>query len=303
MTTDFSPVHGALVTLTGGGYTAQISEVGANLNRLLAPCGRDLVLPVGPGLREGYRGSILAPWPNRIADGVYNFEGEQHLPLTEPKLGNASHGLVAWVPWHLGEPVEVDGGQQLTCSLYLYPQPGYPFSLSLELIYTLTREGLHVVLTAQNRGKTLAPYAAGFHPYLLAEGQAETEGAVDKWSLELPATCYLETDHRMIPVAEHPVAGSTLDFCVKRPLAGVSLDHGFGGLRGATVTLRGSDGGTLLTLGEGAKWVQVYTDGTSRRGVAVEPMSVPANAFATGRDLERLVPGQQHRLTWSLRAL
>lgn len=36
LTPAFSPVHGTLVTLTGGGYTAQISEVGANLNRLLA---------------------------------------------------------------------------------------------------------------------------------------------------------------------------------------------------------------------------------------------------------------------------
>lgn len=303
VTPDFSPVHGTLVTLTGGGYTAQISEVGANLNRLLAPCGRDLVLPVGPGLREGYRGSVLAPWPNRIANGVYNFEGEQRLSVTEPELGNASHGLVAWVPWHLGEPVTVDDGQQLTCSLHLYPQPGYPFSLSLQLVYTLTREGLHVVLTAQNRGKTLAPYAAGFHPYLLADGQAETEGVIDRWSLELPATRYLETDHQMIPVAEHSVAGSSLDFCVKRPLAGVNLDHGFGGLIGTAVTLRGASGGTLLMMGEGTRWVQVYTDGTARRGVAVEPMSAPANAFVTGKDLELLNPGQWHTMSWSLAAL
>lgn len=303
MSTEFSPLHGTLVTLTGGGYTAQIAEVGANLNRLLAPGGRDLVLPVGQELRQDYRGSVLAPWPNRIADGVYKFEGEHRLPLTEPELGNASHGLVAWVPWHLVDPVAVDGGQQLTCSLRLYPQPGYPFSLFLELTYTLTREGLSVVLTAQNRGRTFAPYAAGFHPYLLAEGQAETADAVDGWSLELPATCYLETDQRMIPVVEHPVAGSALDFRTQGPLAGVNLDHGFGGLSGDTVTLRGAGGGTRLTLGEGVNWVQVYTDGHARRGVAVEPMSAPANAFATGRDLQGLAPGQRHRLSWTLTAL
>lgn len=174
--------------------------------------------------------------------------------------------------------------------MHLYPQPGYPFSLSLQLVYTLTRVGLHVVLTAQNRGRTLAPYAAGFHPYLLADGQAETEGVIDRWSLELPATRYLETDHQMIPVAEHP-------------LAGVNLDHGFGGLIGTAVTLRGANGGTLLMMGEGIRWVQVYTDGTARRGVAVEPMSAPANAFMTGKDLELLNPGQWHTMSWSLAAL
>ena len=47
---------------------------------------------------SGGRGQLFVPWPNRIRDGRYAFAGtDQQLALTEPKRGNASHGLVRWV--------------------------------------------------------------------------------------------------------------------------------------------------------------------------------------------------------------
>ncbi len=76
-----------------------------------------LIVEVGGGLRtysaggrellDGYaademcssgRGEVLAPWPNRIRDGSYEFDGRRHqLPLNEPDRGNAIHGLVRQV--------------------------------------------------------------------------------------------------------------------------------------------------------------------------------------------------------------
>ena len=48
-------------------------------------------------------GQVLAPWPNRIRDGRYTFDGEAHqLALTEPARHNAIHGLVNWARWHAG---------------------------------------------------------------------------------------------------------------------------------------------------------------------------------------------------------
>lgn len=310
MSASFSPIHGSLITLQGGGYTATISEVGANLNRLTAPDGRDLILSVAPAnLRAGMRGSVLAPWPNRIDSGTYSFAAQnQQLPLTEPELSNASHGLAAWVPWRLGIPEPVDGGQQITCVLHLYPSPGYPHTLDLILTYMLTDEGLGVELAAHNVGETSAPYAAGFHPYLVAgNAPVDTEGAADGWMLTFPATSYMQTNNRMIPIAEHPVAGSGLDFTSARWLAGTDINHGFrlAHLEQDTqVELRDAQGrGAVLTCGEGMGWVQVYTDGVLRRGVAVEPMTAPANAFSTGESLTVLKPGESHRCRWGLAAL
>ena len=50
------------------------------------------------------RGQVLIPWPNRIEDGTYEFDGERHqLPLTEPEHRNAIHGLVRGEPWTVAE--------------------------------------------------------------------------------------------------------------------------------------------------------------------------------------------------------
>ena len=51
-------------------------------------------------MRPAYRGALLAPWPNRVVDGRYTFDGEeQQLPLTEPERGHALHGLLVWADW------------------------------------------------------------------------------------------------------------------------------------------------------------------------------------------------------------
>ncbi len=48
------------------------------------------------------RGQVLAPWPNRLADGRYEFNGVRaQAALDEPERRNAIHGLVRWLPWTL----------------------------------------------------------------------------------------------------------------------------------------------------------------------------------------------------------
>jgi len=58
-------------------------------------------------MSSGGRGQLLMPWPNRIRDGRYSFEGKDvQLPLTEPARGHASHGRARWAPWALLERPE-----------------------------------------------------------------------------------------------------------------------------------------------------------------------------------------------------
>jgi aldose 1-epimerase len=53
--------------------------------------------------------------------------------------------------------------------------------------------------------------------------------------------------------------------------------------------------------------LQVFTGDTlaadrRRRSVAVEPMSCPPGALASGEDLVVLAPGEEHGLDWGLHA-
>ncbi len=79
-------------------------EVGGGL-RTYSVDGEDVVDGYGVDeMATGGRGQVLIPWPNRIQDGSYEFEGRRHqLPLTEPEHSNAIHGLVRWGAWHARE--------------------------------------------------------------------------------------------------------------------------------------------------------------------------------------------------------
>src|SRR5213593_925911 len=90
--------------ISAGGYRAEIAEVGAALAGLWLD-GNPVTVPADPQqLPPKSSGTVLVPWPNRIRDGRYGFDGSQfQLPLSEPATGNAAHGLVRWVRWRAAD--------------------------------------------------------------------------------------------------------------------------------------------------------------------------------------------------------
>jgi aldose 1-epimerase len=225
------------------------------------------------------RGQVLAPWPNRIPGGEYTFDGETHqLPLTEPSAGNAIHGLVRWSLWTPREH-SVD---HVVLEHRLYPQPGYPFALHLELEYRLDAGGLTVTATAANTGDRACPFGLGFHPYV--------KGAptVDELVLHVPAS-------------------SPADFERPRKIGDTALDTTFTGLeRDADRLTRVRVDGTLVWFDDSFPYVQLFTGDplpdVARRSLAVEPMTCPPNAFRTGEGLIRLEPGERFHGRWGIQA-
>jgi Aldose 1-epimerase len=102
------------------------------------------------------------------------------------------------------------------------PTQGYSFCLEVDAEYRLHPDGgLHVAITATNRGSHTAPYGTGSHPYLTAGTPV-----VDDCELALPAACWLPTDERGIPSGPPaPVEGTPCDFRTPRPIAATRLDH------------------------------------------------------------------------------
>src|SRR5580692_10732128 len=87
-----------------GDQRATIVEVGGGL-REYTVAGQSVLHPYDVGeMCDGAHGAVLLPWPNRLADGRYEFEGERHqLALTEPAKRNAIHGLLRWCSWWAAE--------------------------------------------------------------------------------------------------------------------------------------------------------------------------------------------------------
>ncbi|BBH18353.1 aldose 1-epimerase [Nocardioides baekrokdamisoli] len=287
------------------GYEAVITESGAAL-RTLTFEGRDLVDGFDEdAMSSGGRGQLLMPWPNRIRDGRYSFDGAAHqLALTEPARRNASHGLARWAAWTLAEHDEA----RVTLTYRVMAQTGYPWTLELAVSYSVGRFGLSVVQSAQNFSDTAAPYAQGAHPYITVGS-----GPIDNWTLQLPAATRLLTDdERLLPVGREHVEGTTYDFRAPRTVGDVYFNHCFAGLRRGEdpdvpdhATVRVSDGThtTGLWVDETWPWLLLYSgDDTAapRRSLAVEPMSAPVDAFSSGEDLIRLEPGETHSGVWGI---
>ncbi len=110
MTSAALPLSGAQHRIRSGAYEAVIASTGASL-RELRHDGRDLIVPFGADeVRPDYRGATLAPWPNRIVDGTYAFDGEDIVTaLTEPERSHALHGLVSWADFEqvTGVPIHM----------------------------------------------------------------------------------------------------------------------------------------------------------------------------------------------------
>jgi aldose 1-epimerase len=294
---DRVPPTGEQHELRFGDHVAVVTEVGATL-RTYSMGGLDVL--DGFGLDEqasAGRGQVLAPWPNRLDGGRYAFEGiEGRAAIDEPERGNAIHGLVRWLPWSSDSRSE----DAVTLSTVVFPQPAYPWRLGLDLEYRLAADGLTVLASATNASDVPAPFGIGFHPYL-------TVGtSVDGALLSLPAPRRLATDERALPVGEEEVAGTAFDFRSAREVGSTQLDTCFTGLT------RDADGRVRARVGAGDRvvdlwadqgfgYLQVYTGDTlepasrRRQAIAIEPMTCPPNAFATGTDLIALAPGA----TWS----
>lgn len=289
-----------------GDQRAVVTEIGGGLRRYQVD-GHDVI--DGYAARElcpSGRGQVLAPWPNRLGDGRYEFRGKVgRAPLDEPERRNAIHGLVRWMPW-----VPVSMAQNVvTMGCRVHPQPAYPWTLDLQVTYRLGREGLTVSVVAANPSADEAvPFGVGFHPYL-------TVGVVpvDRAHLQVPARQRLVTDDRGLPTAESAVAGTEYDFRAGRTVGPTRLDTAFTDLardeRGrATVVLAGPDEGRRASLwvDEAFPYLMVFTadtveqPGRRRAAVAVEPMTCPPDALRSGTDLVVLDPGARFSGSWGI---
>ncbi|MFC7025791.1 aldose 1-epimerase family protein [Promicromonospora thailandica] len=312
VTTEIPPVGAASPHPSGdqfrighGAHRATVTQVGAAL-REYSVDGRDVVVPFGVDeINPVFNSAVLIPWPNRLADGAYEYGGVTHqLPITEPDRRTALHGLAAFERWSVVEHT----GSAVTLELELVARPGYPFQLVVQIRYALSDAGLEITLDVTNVGTDTAPYGCGFHPWLSTGG-----APLDECTVRLDAATRVTTDERLLPTGTEP-ASSTYDLREPRSAAGLDLDDAYvdvvrdeQGLSWAH--LAGPDGRTAAVWMDGSQDVWQICTGDHiqperrRMGLAAEPMSCVADAFRTGERLVHLAPGERHAVRWGMTLL
>jgi aldose 1-epimerase len=299
------PPSGEQFEIVYGEQRATIVEVGGGVREYVV--GQRPVLDPYPmrAMCDGGHGAPLIPWPNRLGDGRYRFDGvDYQVALSEPGKHNAIHGLLRWRTWRevVREPSRVVVGTRL------YPLTGYPFTLEVRIEYALDENGLSVRTAATNLSDSACPYGAGQHPYL-----SPGEGVIDECTLEFAAGTRIVTDaERSLPTGREVAGGGEYDFSRPRVLGDQVIDDGFTDLvrddaGRAVCRLTAPDGATAeLWVDESYPFIELFTGDTlrpprQRRGLAVEPMTCAPNAFQSGEGLIRLEPDQTHASHWGVR--
>lgn len=288
--------------LRRGDALAVVTELAAGL-RLYSRGGTQLTESYGDAeIPPGAAGITLAPWANRVEDGVWYLNGgKQQLDITEVSRNNASHGLLRNSSYELVDDSEFS----VTLEAPVFPQHGYPFLLRHRVRYELAEDlGLVVRQQLINDAQEAAPFVLGAHPYLRL-------GDVPSGDLTVTvrAGTRLVTDERLIPRSTAPVDGD-FDLRGGRLVGELDLDSAYtdlafdGGI--ARATLAAPDGRSV-TLWQDRNCGYVHVFVTTRypgrtKAVAIEPMTGPANAFNSGDGLRWLAPGERFAITWGISA-
>ena len=294
---------GAQFEITRGGARAVVTEIGAGLRAFevggvpfLETFGEDEKPPKGAG-------QVLLPWPNRTKAAQWVYQGEkQELEVTEEKRGNAIHGLTRREEWELLEHAE----SSITMAVDVPEQPGWPVPLRATITYEVAPRELTVTHEIRNEGESPIGVGLGTHPYFRI-GDTPT----DDLTLTLPATRVRPYDaEAQLPYQEEQdVDGTDYDFRDGVILGGVDLDTAFGGLTTEAdgnhhFRLSYEDKQLDVWAGPDFKWVQVFTPAElvgRGRGIAIEPMTCPADALNSGTDLIELGPGESWTGSWGIR--
>jgi aldose 1-epimerase len=193
--------------------------------------GREL-LYAAPDLFQGGKPTrsgipVLFPFPNRIRDGRYSWDGREYqLPLDDPAGKNAIHGFAVRHPWRVIDEGGDDGSAWVTGEFHAWldaPEVKklWPADHEIRLTLRLSEDRLRLEARVRNPDGRSLPFGLGYHPYfrVSAAGDAQVHApATARWEL-------IET----LPTGNHVAPGSA-DLNAWRPVRDVTLDDVLTGL-------------------------------------------------------------------------
>lgn len=241
-----------------------------------------------------YKSCKLSPWPCRIPDGKYVFEGKEYRFHHLFKDGTAIHGLLYDKPFTvLGEEADEVAASVTMEYRYNREDDGYPFDYACGVRYVLHPNSLlEAVTTVTNLDDRVIPIADGWHPYF------QLGGRVDDWQVQFHVSAIVEFDERLVPTGRLIQYDA---FDRPRKLGDTFLDNCFA-LKQELV----SPACELFNPANGLRvsffpdpaypYLQIYTPDT-RQSIAVENLSGAPDCFNNKMGLTLLEPGHSQIFT------
>lgn len=251
---------------------------------------------------------ILFPFPNRIRDGRFTFQGQEvSLPINEPERNTAIHGLVCDRPWDvaaLGASDQEGAWVTLRFMSSKFPdvEAVFPFSFQAEYTYRLQDGALKNEFKAVNVGDRPMPMGFGVHPWFPAP--FSDKGSRAACRVKAPVSGVWRLDERLMPTGEIDRPAAARDLAQDVPLAQEAYDDVYTGLNQggpSEVVCTDPDTGVELAVQSdaGFRELVIYAP-LDRDVVCLEPYTCVTDAFnlqARGIDAGVIVlePGE----SWS----
>lgn len=323
-----------LLTLrdTATGTEAAITPFGATLlaYRIPLPKNEGALFDITDGFQtpeelengKGARAWVMLPFSNRIDQGTYTFDGTTYaIPMANPASGVAAHGFVRQTLFDVSAMHGDDSCAQIILSTSILRPgafEGYPFSIDIRIVFTLTADKLDVCMEGTNIGDTAAPFAGGWHPYF----RTGTHG-IEHVRLTIPSMQRIVTGDRLLPLAGAEAyvtmeSAPELDFRPHRPdngniLSGRVLDGAYTELTKdadgwSRSIMEDSTRGIRVTVYQEGGVMHVFTGDTlpsrQRASLAMEPVMQMTNAFNRPEcaDGIRLEPGATRTFRFGVQA-
>lgn len=307
---EFGPVRKIVAWNSAGVRLEVLPDNGASLNAFHIPTRDGRYLNVIDGCVQesdldnsanAFKGVFLFPFPNRLQDGVWNWEGNTYaFPINEPSRQNALHGILHNRKFNV---VEISATSEMALIHLTYESKeqdsAFPFLYQIDIEFIITdNEGLAVKTQVTNLSTTIMPFGFGWHPYF------STGSPLDNLILSFPDVVALETDQRMIPT------GTKMPYHVfDRPqnFGKTVLDTGFALNNCDVYKIQILDPAQKLKFSiwlevglEGYRYAQIYTH-PNRISMAIEPMTCMTNALQSLQDgIQFLEPGNSHKIDWGI---
>jgi aldose 1-epimerase len=180
--------------------------------------------------KRGFTGTfVLWPFPNRVRDKRYTYQGQVYSLEVVQRPGYATliHGLVFDRPWQYSQPVIGPDAVSVTTYVDVNTESphytGYPFDSRLTLTYTLSGTELTVSYQVHNKSTRTLPFGFALHPYF------STFADKHDVLLSIPAQAVMEADDELLPTGRifdvKQVMYAMYDLREPLPVAYLKLDH------------------------------------------------------------------------------
>jgi aldose 1-epimerase len=248
----------------GASPTALQAQIGGQWQDIFRPTASELLNGTSSAKFSSY---TLAPWSNRIPNGIFEFQGQTHQLLVNiPKEQTARHGDVQDRAWKV-----INHGSSLECSFdsSWYADINFPFPFTMTITHTLKNNVYITAMTLTNTGSSSMPAGMGIHPYFVRRAT-------------MPALCFIAkniylTDSSNVPTKAAEPIPERFDFSTQKPLSDFGVDHVYQGWDGVlkmvwedmTLHLEGTDIFDHLV---------VFTAAPDQT-IALEPITHATNAF------------------------